>query len=162
HLGRSRIVVRSSGDDSRRTDRGQRVARSVASPCRPRGDHSLARRVGGPGRPAPLFATLGARRAALARLPGGADGTICRRADGATVRGPARRPARSRNAVSSLLCPAAGVLMNLGLMFKAALEMWPATLMCGSLLFGVEAVLGYVLPTFQSQFSTGMLQIEFV
>ena len=52
--------------------------------------------------------------------------------------------------------------MNFGLMLKAALEIWPTTLMCGSLLFGVEAVLAYVLPTFQSQFSTGMLQIEFV
>jgi ABC-2 type transport system permease protein len=52
--------------------------------------------------------------------------------------------------------------MNRGLMFKAVLEMWPATLMCGVLLFGVEAVLAYVLPTFQSQFSNGMLQIEFV
>ena len=52
--------------------------------------------------------------------------------------------------------------MNMGLMLKAALEIWPVTLMCGGLLFGVEAVLAYVLPTFQSQFSTGMLQIEFV
>ncbi len=52
--------------------------------------------------------------------------------------------------------------MNPGLMLKAVLEMWPATLMCGGLLFGVEAMLAYVLPTFQSQFSSGMLQIEFV
>jgi ABC-2 type transport system permease protein len=52
--------------------------------------------------------------------------------------------------------------MNRGLMLKAALEMWPATLMCGVLLFAVEAVLAYVLPTFQSQFSNGMLQIDFV
>lgn len=52
--------------------------------------------------------------------------------------------------------------MNPGLMLKAALEMWPATLMCGGLLLGVEAVLAYVLPTFQSQFSNGMLQIGFV
>lgn len=52
--------------------------------------------------------------------------------------------------------------MNLGLMLKAALEMWPATLMCGGLLLGVETVMAYVLPTFQAQFSSGMLQIEFV
>jgi ABC-2 type transport system permease protein len=52
--------------------------------------------------------------------------------------------------------------MNWGLIVKAALELWPATLLCGGLLLGVEAVLAYVLPTFQSQFSNGMLQIGFV
>ncbi len=52
--------------------------------------------------------------------------------------------------------------MNRGLMLKAALEAWPVTLMCGGLLLGVEVVLAYVLPTFQSQFATGMLQIQFV
>jgi beta-exotoxin I transport system permease protein len=52
--------------------------------------------------------------------------------------------------------------MNRGLMQKAALEMWPATLMCGALLFGVEAILAYVMPTFQAQFSEALLQIQFI
>jgi ABC-2 type transport system permease protein len=45
---------------------------------------------------------------------------------------------------------------------KAARELWPATLMCGVLLFGVEVVLAYVLPTFQTQLTEGLRQIEFV
>jgi ABC-2 type transport system permease protein len=52
--------------------------------------------------------------------------------------------------------------MNRGLVQKAALEMWPATLMCGVLLFSVEAILAYVIPAFQAQFSESMMQIEFV
>jgi len=52
--------------------------------------------------------------------------------------------------------------MNRGLLYKAALEIWPATLMCGGLLFGVEAILAYVMPTFQAQFSESMMQIQFV
>ena len=43
--------------------------------------------------------------------------------------------------------------MNRGLMLKAAFEIWPATLLCGALLFGVEAALAYVLPTFEAQLS---------
>ena len=52
--------------------------------------------------------------------------------------------------------------MNRGLMLKAALEIWPSTLLCGGMLFGVEAILAYVLPTFQAQFSEALLQIRFI
>ena len=52
--------------------------------------------------------------------------------------------------------------MNRGIMLKAAIEMRSATLLCGGLLFGVEAVLAYVLPTFQSQFSESLRQIRFI
>jgi hypothetical protein len=52
--------------------------------------------------------------------------------------------------------------MNRGLLYKAMLELWPATLMCGLLLFGVEAVLAYVLPTFQSELTEGLRQIQFI
>lgn len=52
--------------------------------------------------------------------------------------------------------------MNRGLMYKAAMEIWPATLMCGVLVFGVEGLLAYVLPTFQEQFSDTVRQIRFV
>lgn len=52
--------------------------------------------------------------------------------------------------------------MNRGLMHKAACEIWPTTLLCGGLLFGVEAILAYVLPTFEAQFSEAMRQMRFV
>jgi len=52
--------------------------------------------------------------------------------------------------------------MNRGFIVKAALEMWPVTLLCGLLLFFVEAVLAYVLPTFEEQFANGVMQIRFV
>ncbi|HEV3137630.1 MAG TPA: ABC transporter permease subunit [Pirellulales bacterium] len=52
--------------------------------------------------------------------------------------------------------------MNRGLMLKAAVEIWPSTLLCGSLLFGVEALLAYVLPAFQAQFSESLRQIKFL
>ena len=52
--------------------------------------------------------------------------------------------------------------MNRGLMLKAVYEIWPATLFCGVLLFGVELLLAFVLPTFQGQFSDAMLQIDFI
>jgi len=49
-----------------------------------------------------------------------------------------------------------------GIALKAAYEAWPATLMCGLLLLGVEAILAYVIPTFQAQFSESLMQIKFV
>ncbi len=49
-----------------------------------------------------------------------------------------------------------------GIMLKSFHETWPATLMCGVLLLGVEMVLAYVIPTFQAQFSEALLQIKFV
>jgi hypothetical protein len=52
--------------------------------------------------------------------------------------------------------------MNRGLMLKAAFEIWPATLLCGALLFGVEAALAYVLPTFEAQLSEAVRQIDFL
>jgi ABC-2 type transport system permease protein len=52
--------------------------------------------------------------------------------------------------------------MNRGVMLKAAYEIWPATLMCGVLLFAVEAILAYVMPTFQAQFSEALMQIRFI
>lgn len=52
--------------------------------------------------------------------------------------------------------------MNRGLLQKAALEIWPATLMCGVLLFAVEAILAYVMPIFRAQISEAMMQIQFV
>ncbi|REK18205.1 MAG: hypothetical protein DWQ37_04780 [Planctomycetota bacterium] len=52
--------------------------------------------------------------------------------------------------------------MNRGVMLKAVYESWPATLMCGLLLAGVEAIVAYVIPTFQAQFSESLMQIEFI
>jgi ABC-2 type transport system permease protein len=52
--------------------------------------------------------------------------------------------------------------MNRGWLHKAAIEIWPATLLCGAMLFGVEALLAYVLPTFEAQFSETVRQIRFL
>lgn len=52
--------------------------------------------------------------------------------------------------------------MNRGLMLKAAVEIRTSTLLCGGLLCGVEAILAYVLPTFQAQFSENLRQIRFL
>ncbi len=52
--------------------------------------------------------------------------------------------------------------MNRGVMLKAVYEIWPATLMCGLLLLGAEAILAYVIPTFQAQFSESLMQIKFI
>ncbi len=52
--------------------------------------------------------------------------------------------------------------MNRGLMLKAAIEMWPSTLLCGLLLFAAEATLAYVIPTFQGQLSESLLKIKFL
>jgi ABC-2 type transport system permease protein len=52
--------------------------------------------------------------------------------------------------------------MNRGLLLKSAIETWPVTVLCGALLASVEAVLAYVLPTFEEQFSQSLMQIRFV
>ena len=52
--------------------------------------------------------------------------------------------------------------MNRGIMFKAAIELWPSTVFCGLLLFGTEAALAYVIPTFQGQLSDSLLKIKFL
>jgi ABC-type transport system involved in multi-copper enzyme maturation permease subunit len=52
--------------------------------------------------------------------------------------------------------------MNRGVMMKAVREIWGTTLLLGVLLFVVEAVLAYVLPTFASQFAVQMTQFKFV
>jgi hypothetical protein len=52
--------------------------------------------------------------------------------------------------------------MNRGLMLKAAIEIWPTTIFCGVLLFGAEAALAYVIPTFQGQLSESLMQIRFL
>ncbi len=52
--------------------------------------------------------------------------------------------------------------MNQGLMLKAAIELWPATLLCGLLLAAAEAALAYVIPTFQAQWSQSVTQIGFL
>jgi ABC-2 type transport system permease protein len=51
--------------------------------------------------------------------------------------------------------------MNRGIMLKAAREIWPATLLLGLLLFAVEMILAYVLPTFASQFTAQLAQVKF-
>lgn len=52
--------------------------------------------------------------------------------------------------------------MNRGLVRKAVVELWPMTLGFAAALMIVEGVLGYVLPTFQQQFSAQLLQIAFL
>ncbi len=52
--------------------------------------------------------------------------------------------------------------MNRGLLRKAFHEIWPTTVLCGVWLFGVEAALAYVLPTFEAQLADAMRQIGFI
>jgi hypothetical protein len=52
--------------------------------------------------------------------------------------------------------------MNRGLMLKALIELWPATLLCGLLFAAAEAALAYVIPTFQAQFTQSVSQIGFL
>jgi hypothetical protein len=52
--------------------------------------------------------------------------------------------------------------MNLGMMRKAAIEMWPSTLFCAALFFAAEAVLAYVIPAFQAQLSESLVQLRFL
>ncbi len=51
--------------------------------------------------------------------------------------------------------------MNRGLVLKAVREVWPVTLGLGLALLAIEAVLAYVLPTFQQQFSQQIMQLQF-
>jgi ABC-type transport system involved in multi-copper enzyme maturation permease subunit len=53
-------------------------------------------------------------------------------------------------------------VIDRGLLWKAARELWPATLLFGLAIFLVETVLSYVLPTFQTQLSAQWAQIKFV
>ena len=50
--------------------------------------------------------------------------------------------------------------MNRGLLIRAFRESWPATLLLGLVLMGVEAALAFVLPKFSSQMSGQFLQFE--
>jgi hypothetical protein len=52
--------------------------------------------------------------------------------------------------------------MNRGIMLKAAIELWPVTLLCGLLLAAAEAALAYVIPTFQAQWSQSLSQVGFL
>ena len=49
--------------------------------------------------------------------------------------------------------------MNRGLIIRALRESWPATLLLGLVLMGVEAALGYILPTYSSQMTQEWLQM---
>ena len=51
--------------------------------------------------------------------------------------------------------------MNRGLIRRACREMWPATLLLGLVLVGVEAALAFVLPKFGGQMSQAWLQLDF-
>lgn len=51
--------------------------------------------------------------------------------------------------------------MNRGLLIRAFRESWPATLLLGLVLVGVEALLAFVLPRFGSEMSGQFLQLEF-
>lgn len=51
--------------------------------------------------------------------------------------------------------------MNRGLLIRALRESWPATLVLGLVLLGVEAALAFVLPKFGSQISEQWLQFDF-
>src|SRR6266404_2814528 len=51
--------------------------------------------------------------------------------------------------------------MNRGLLIRAFRESWPATLLLGLVLMGVEAALAFVLPKFGSQMSEQWLQLDF-
>src|ERR1043166_7415304 len=51
--------------------------------------------------------------------------------------------------------------MNRGLLLRALRELWPATLLLGLVLGGVEAGLAFVLPKFGGQMSQSWLQLDF-
>jgi len=51
--------------------------------------------------------------------------------------------------------------MNRGLLIRAFRESWPAMLLLGLVLLGVEAALAFVLPKFGSQMSEQWLQLDF-
>ena len=52
--------------------------------------------------------------------------------------------------------------MNRGLLLKSLREAWIATVLFALALMVIEAIFAYVLPTFADQFSTVLLQLEFV
>jgi ABC-2 type transport system permease protein len=52
--------------------------------------------------------------------------------------------------------------MNRGILLKSLREMLPVTLLLGAILLVAEAVLAYVMPTFQHQFSAQILRVELV
>jgi len=52
--------------------------------------------------------------------------------------------------------------MNRGMMLKATYELLPVTIVCGVLLFAMEGLLAYVLPTFETQLAPSLLQIQFI
>jgi hypothetical protein len=52
--------------------------------------------------------------------------------------------------------------MNRGVMIKALHELWPTTLLLGLILMALQGVLSYVLPTFQREFSSQILQLPFI
>jgi ABC-2 type transport system permease protein len=52
--------------------------------------------------------------------------------------------------------------MNRGLLLKSFRELWPVMLLFGVALFVVQAVLAFVLPTFQEQFQGQLLQLDFL
>ncbi len=52
--------------------------------------------------------------------------------------------------------------MNRGLLIKSLREAWIATVLFSLALMVLEAIFAYVLPTFADQFSTVLLQLEFV
>jgi ABC-type transport system involved in multi-copper enzyme maturation permease subunit len=51
--------------------------------------------------------------------------------------------------------------MNRGLVMRAVQELWPATLLLGLVLCGVEMALAFVLPKFGAQMSQEWLQLDF-
>ena len=52
--------------------------------------------------------------------------------------------------------------MNRGLLLRAFRESWPATLVIGLVLLGVEALLAFVLPRFSAPTGAGMAELDFV
>jgi beta-exotoxin I transport system permease protein len=51
--------------------------------------------------------------------------------------------------------------MNRGLIMRGFREVWPATLVLGLVLMGVESALAYVLPKFSAQLTQEWLQLDF-
>ena len=52
--------------------------------------------------------------------------------------------------------------MNRGLVAKSLRELWPATLMCGLLVFAFECLIAIVLPRYEQEFSQHALRLPFV
>src|SRR5262245_48845120 len=76
--------------------------------------------------------------------------------------GSERRATRSGKPVPTFLRGhPGGPTMNRGLVIRAFRESWPATLLLGLVLMGVEAALAFVLPKFGAQISEQWLQLDF-